>query len=206
MGTLPAARLSVFLPFVRDLATLSKCEDKKTAAIIISNDGSQVYSIGVNGGPRGGADCLCHGNTKYTCVHAEANAIAKCTVNDPNKIFICSYSPCVTCASLIVNSGASAVYYLEAYKDATGLDILRAAGIEVVDMCEEAIRRRKLDRIIDRLRAMHIAILDGDTALGEDGKAAIVAAGLHEGCETITMPEADNVRLRIIWRPITYGD
>lgn len=124
-------RLAVFARFVYDLTSLSKCSDKHTAAIITDNIGSQVYSIGINGGPKGGLNCLCNTGTKYTCIHAEQNAIAKCTVADKDKLMICSYSPCVTCAALIVNSGFSEVYYLEEYKDKTGLEILRDAGIKV---------------------------------------------------------------------------
>lgn len=125
-------RLAVFAAFVDNLKELSKCEDKHTAAIITDSDMSQVYSIGINGGPRGSQyQCLCDMGSKYTCIHAEANAIAKCTSADKDKVMICSYSPCVTCASLIVNSGFSKVYYLCKYKDDTGLDILMEAGIGV---------------------------------------------------------------------------
>lgn len=124
-------RMLVFKNFVRELADLSKCVDKKQAAIIINKDGTQVYSIGVNGGPKGGLDCLCNTPGKYTCIHAEANAIAKCTVADPCKIMICTTSPCVTCAALITNSGFTEVYYLREWKDTMGLRILRDAGIQV---------------------------------------------------------------------------
>lgn len=145
-------RLEVFRDFVMNLAKLSKCTDKGVAAIITDRDGTQVYSIGINGGPRHGVDCLCKLGGKYTCVHAEANAIAKCTVADPQKVFFCSFSPCVTCAALIVNSGASAVYYVEKYKDDAGLQILQKAGIAV-----KCIEKSVLDfeEAIDRLRIGH---------------------------------------------------
>lgn len=123
--------IGVYARFVLDLCSISKCKDKQTAAIAVSSDLQQVYSIGINGGPKGGADCLCGTPGKYTCIHSEANCIAKCTAADKDKVMICSYSPCVTCASLIVNSGFKKVYYIEAYKDTTGLDILRNAGVAV---------------------------------------------------------------------------
>ena len=123
--------LNTYARFVLDLCDLSKCEQKGVAAIAVSGDLQQVYSIGINGGPKGGLDCLCSLGGKYTCIHAEANCIAKCTSTDKDKIMICSFSPCVTCASLIVNGGFKSVYYLEAYKDLTGLEILRNAGIHV---------------------------------------------------------------------------
>lgn len=129
--SLPAKRLSVFARFVADLTTLSKCTDKHTAAIIVNGCGDQIYSIGINGGARHDTDCLCVLPGKYTCIHAEQNAIAKCTAVDDRKIMICSYSPCVTCAALIINSGFSEVYFLEEYKDKTGIQMLRRAGIHV---------------------------------------------------------------------------
>ena len=124
-------RLAIFARFVDDLKNLSKCTDKHTAAIITNKNGDQVYSIGINGGPRGGADCLCVLPGKYTCIHAEQNAIAKCNAADNDKVMICSYSPCITCAALIINSGFSEVYYLEQYKDTTGIEMLSHSGIHV---------------------------------------------------------------------------
>jgi dCMP deaminase len=124
-------RIAVFARFIRDLAKLSKCTDKGTAAIITNRDGSQIYSIGINGGPKHGMDCLCTLGGKYTCIHAEANALAKCTSTDMFKTAFCTLSPCVTCASLLVNSGVDYVYYLDAYKDDTGIKILQDAGIRV---------------------------------------------------------------------------
>ena len=145
-------RIEVFRDFVLNLATLSKCSDKGVAAIITNKEGTQVYSIGINGGPKHGTDCLCKLGGKYTCVHAEANALAKCTVADPEKVFICSYGTCVTCAALIVNSGASAVYYVERYKDDTGLQILQSAGIVVKCIDKDFLA---FEDARDRLRIGH---------------------------------------------------
>jgi len=125
-------RLQIFANFVEDLAKLSKCTQRGVAALIANNNLSQVFSIGINGGPSGSKhQCLCNTEGKYTCIHAEANAIAKCTATDKDKIMICTLSPCVTCASLIVNTGFSAVYYIEEWKDNTGLSILSEAGITI---------------------------------------------------------------------------
>lgn len=124
-------RIQVFKRFVEDLATLSKCTDKHVAAIIIDKEATQVFSIGVNGGPKGGLDCLCTLGGKYTCAHAEANALAKCKQDCRGATMICTMSPCVTCATLIVNAGISCVYYINKYKDDMGLQILQQAGIRV---------------------------------------------------------------------------
>lgn len=125
------ARLDIFLIFAKNMATLSKCTEKKVAAVITNNTFSQVYSIGINGGPIGGIDCLCKLSSKYTCIHAEANAIAKCHAQDHQKVMICTYSPCVTCASLIINSGFTSVIYMEEYHDTTGLSLLKKANVDV---------------------------------------------------------------------------
>lgn len=122
-------RTQVLARFVKDLATLSKCEDRGVAAIITNADGTQIYSMGINGGPKGGPQCLCHMGEKYTCIHAEANALAKCISEDQDKVMICSLAPCVTCASLMANSGIRRVFYLEDYKDNKGAALLTSLGI-----------------------------------------------------------------------------
>lgn len=122
-------RTKVLARFAKDLATLSKCEDRKVAALIVNEDGTQIYSMGINGGPKGGPQCLCVMGDKYTCIHAEANAIAKCTSTDERKVLICTLAPCITCASLIANNGIYRVFYLEDYKDNAGIKLLTELGI-----------------------------------------------------------------------------
>lgn len=127
------ARLKVFKSFTQDLATLSKCSERHVAAIITDKDMSQVYSIGINGGPKGLVDCMCKIDGKYGCVHAEINALVKCRSDAPDKVMIVTLSPCKQCAAAIINApgGFSAVYYTEAWKDDSGIRLLKAAGIRV---------------------------------------------------------------------------
>ena len=126
-------RRQVFANFVKDLAQLSKCEERKVAAVITDKDMTQVYSIGLNGGPKGLVDCMCKIDGKYGCVHAEINALVKCRSDAKDKIMFVTLSPCKQCAAAIINApgGFSAVYYLEEWKDTTGLKLLEAAGINV---------------------------------------------------------------------------
>ena len=129
-GWQPNERLKVFCDFVANLKGLSKCTERKVAAIITDIGLTQIYSIGVNGGPKNLQDCLCVVDGKYGCVHAEQNALIKCT-NPDQKIMIVSLAPCKQCAAAIINTpgGFSTVYYLEKWKDDTGLKLLQAAGI-----------------------------------------------------------------------------
>lgn len=126
-------RLKVFRDFAVDLATLSKCTERKVAAIITDKDLSQIYSIGLNGGPKGLADCMCVIDGKYGCIHAEINALTKCRSNDPDKVMIVTLSPCKQCAAAIINApgGFSEVCFIERWKDDSGLKLLQAAGITV---------------------------------------------------------------------------
>lgn len=145
-----AKTLEIFKDFVGNLAALSKCEQAGQAAIILNSAADQIYSIGINGGPKGGAQCLCNTPGKYTCIHAEAQAIAKCTSTDKDKIMICTTSPCVTCAALIVNTGFKSVFYIKEWHDKTGIEILKQAGIEctaVDDFCVAYARR--LEHAVD---------------------------------------------------------
>ena len=126
-------RIEVFKNFTNNLATLSKCSERKVAAIITDKDLSQVYSIGLNGGPKGLVDCMCKMDGKYGCIHAEINALIKCMTDDPGKVMFVTLSPCKQCAAAIINApgGFSAVYYFEEWKDTTGIKLLKQAGISV---------------------------------------------------------------------------
>ena len=134
-------RLTVFKRFAEDLATLSKCNERHVAAVITDKDLTQVYSIGLNGGPKGLVDCMCAIDGKYGCIHAEINALVKCTNTDFDKVMFVTLSPCKQCAAAIINApgGFSAVYYIEQWKDTTGIELLKAAGIKVQQLHRDSI-------------------------------------------------------------------
>ena len=125
------ARMAVFKSFTIGLATLSKCSERHVAAIITDKDLTQVYSVGINGGPKGLADCMCVIDGKYGCIHAEINALIKCRTDSSDKGMFVTLSPCKQCAAAIINApgGFSTVYYLQEWKDTTGIELLRKAGI-----------------------------------------------------------------------------
>ena len=129
---------SMLVSFALWQAELSKCKDKKTASLLVSADLMQIYSIGINGGPRSGLNCLCDktsAKAKYTCAHSEMNCLVKNTViNDTPKIMICTKQPCQICATLIVNANTNIneVWFVEPYWDDTGLKILHDAGIKTI--------------------------------------------------------------------------
>lgn len=112
----------------------------KVGAIVVSVDNTRVLSVGYNGMWRGGpneVESLERG--KSGTIHAELNALVKCDFNftKPKHMYV-THSPCRECAKLIVNAEIARVVYDAAYRDASGVELLRNAGVEA--MClEEAI-------------------------------------------------------------------
>lgn len=120
----------IFMRFAQDLQQLSKCKEGKVAAIIVSKNGNQVLSIGINGGA-GDTRCLCAAGDKYRCIHAEVNALAKCTSNCEDAVMFCTKAPCIQCSALIINSGIKTVYYGDSYKYPQGIKMLLHNGVQV---------------------------------------------------------------------------
>lgn len=127
------SKLKPILIYLNHLQLQSKCKKGQVAAILVSKDLSQVYSVGINGGPKGQDDCICDSElSKFGCVHAEQNCLVKNTNKYDEKIMICTMAPCVTCAALIVNSDCNITEFIygDDYKDSRGIDILQRAGIK----------------------------------------------------------------------------
>jgi deoxycytidylate deaminase len=126
--------MEVFKAFTQQLASLSKCTERRVAAIITNKSLTQVHSIGINGGPKGLADCMCVIDGKYGCIHAEMNALIKDRYNEKAKVMFITLAPCKQCAAAIINApnSFSAVYYFEDWKEDSGIKLLKSAGITVV--------------------------------------------------------------------------
>lgn len=121
-------------------AEVSKAIRKKVGAVIVTNQG--IVIPGVNGMPSGMSNkCEHHvesmqGNvhliTKEEVIHAELNCILKAAkegVSVLGSTLYVTLSPCLRCSSMIIQSGIKRVVYLETYRDTTGLDLLKDAGI-----------------------------------------------------------------------------
>lgn len=84
------------------------------------------------------SDCdSCKMTTKKEVLHAEANAITKLsrsTQSSEGATLYVTLSPCYDCAKLIIQAGIKRVVYKEQYRETAGLDLLRSAGIEVVNL------------------------------------------------------------------------
>jgi dCMP deaminase len=126
-----------YLRMARTWAELSHCSRKQVGAIIVKD--GMIISDGFNGTPSGFDNCCenADGETHWYVLHAEANAIlkvAKSTHNCHGATLYLTLSPCKDCSKLVVQSGIEKVVYTNEYKDNSGIDFLRRAGVEVVQI------------------------------------------------------------------------
>ncbi|WP_338408931.1 dCMP deaminase family protein [uncultured Flavobacterium sp.] len=123
-----------YLRIAKEWGQLSYCKRKQVGAIIVRD--RMIISDGYNGTPSGFENC-CEdddNNTQWYVLHAEANAIlkvARSTQSCEGATLYITLSPCRDCSKLIHQSGIKRVVYSQEYKDSTGLDFLRKAGVEV---------------------------------------------------------------------------
>lgn len=123
-----------YLKIAREWSKLSYCKRKQVGAIIVKD--KMIISDGYNGTPSGFENC-CEdeeNNTKWYVLHAEANAILKVagsTQSCQDATLYITLSPCKDCSKLIHQSGIKRVVYFDEYKDTSGIDFLRKAGVEV---------------------------------------------------------------------------
>ena len=121
-----------YLRMAHEWGKLSYCKRKQVGAIVVKD--RMIISDGYNGTPTG-FENFCEdevGYTKWYVLHAEANAISKVassTQSCEGATLYITLSPCRECSKLIHQSGIKRVVYQHAYKDGSGLDFLRRAGV-----------------------------------------------------------------------------
>ena len=147
------SRDEMFIKICKVVEQRSTCWRSQVGALIV-RDG-RIISMGYNGPVSGmpactqpdllqtvlldkevtspvGTECMGPGCTRS--LHAETNAIAfaaRAGVSVEGCTMYCSMSPCINCAKVIVNSGIRELKYLEEYRDTSGLELLKKAGIKV---------------------------------------------------------------------------
>ncbi|MGB0527964.1 MAG: deoxycytidylate deaminase [Flavobacteriaceae bacterium] len=123
-----------YMKMAEQWSTLSHCKRKQVGALIVKE--RMIISDGYNGTPTG-FENYCEdeeGYTKWYVLHAEANAILKVagsTQSCQDATLYITLSPCKECSKLIHQAGIKRVVYLNAYKDISGLEFLKRAGVAV---------------------------------------------------------------------------
>lgn len=127
----------IYMQIAYQTAKLSYAERRKVGCIIVKDE--QIVSFGYNGTPHN-FDNSCEIKegealiTKPEVLHAESNAItklAKSTLTSTGADLYTTTMPCYGCSKLIIQSGIKRVFYSEDYRDRSGIDLLKKAGIEV---------------------------------------------------------------------------
>ena len=128
-----------YLRMAYEWGKLSYCERKKVGAIIVKD--RMIISDGYNGTPTG-FENFCEdeeGYTKWYVLHAEANAISKVASSTQScrggTLYI-TLSPCKECSKLIHQAGIVRVVFSKAYRDTSGIEFLKKAGIDVTHISD----------------------------------------------------------------------
>ena len=128
---------SRYLRMAQIWAENSYCQRRKVGALIVKE--KMIISDGYNGTPVG-FENICEDdadNTKDYVLHAEANAITKVAQSNNSSRGATLYvttSPCIECSKLIIQSGIKRVVFGEQYRITDGIDLLRRAGIECLQL------------------------------------------------------------------------
>lgn len=131
-----------YLKMATEWANLSYCKRKKVGALIVKD--RMIISDGYNGTPSG-FENNCedeNGKTNWFVLHAEANAILKIassTQSCKGATLYITMSPCKECSKLILQSGIEKVVYMAGYSDDSGLEFLKNAGIEILNITEDEL-------------------------------------------------------------------
>lgn len=156
------SRDQMFSQICSVVAQRSTCLRSQVGALIVRE--GRIVSMGYNGPVSGMPACSkpddlqqvliiagalepsgteCMGPACTRSLHAETNAIAfaaRAGVSVEGCTMYCSMSPCINCAKVIVNSGIKELKYLEEYRDTSGLELLRKAGITVEQVLAKSIQ------------------------------------------------------------------
>ena len=135
-----------FMSIAQVVATRSNCMKRKVAAIIVKD--RRIISTGYNGTPRGVRNCneggceRCNSNTESgknlvdcVCSHGEENAIVQSAyhgIGIKGSGIYTTFSPCLLCTKMIINSGIGEVVYNAEYPlSEISIRLLKEAGIVV---------------------------------------------------------------------------
>ena len=123
----------VWMNVAHTIAQRSPDPKHKVAAIVVTDDNTQLLSLGYNGDHAGGTNVRESNEPGESgFIHAEVNALIKLDYNNPKrKVMYVTMSPCKMCAKSIVNAGIAEVVFSELYWDTIGIKILESAGIRV---------------------------------------------------------------------------
>lgn len=139
-----------FMDIAELVARRSTCLRRSVGAVIVKD--KRILSTGYNGAPTNIKHCIetgClreklnvpSGERHELCrgCHAEQNAIIQAAfhgVSIKEAMLFCTDFPCSICAKMIINAGIVKFFYKSGYADSTSADILKEAGIEMIQISD----------------------------------------------------------------------
>ena len=126
-----------YLTMANTWAQNSYCKRRQVGALLVKD--KMIISDGYNGTPSG-FENICedeNNKTKPYVLHAEANAITKVAKSNNSSEGATMYvtsSPCLECAKLIIQAGITRVVFTDSYRLEDGIELLKRANIEVVQV------------------------------------------------------------------------
>lgn len=156
-----------FMAIAHVVATRSSCNRRQVAAVIVKDN--RIISTGYNGTPRGIKNCneggcrRCNSDVpsgksldECLCSHAEENAITQAAyhgISVKGATLYTTYSPCLMCAKMIINSGIAKVIYNEPYATSNGISLLIQAGIPTISFdCDKDSLTANIYHTIEQLK------------------------------------------------------
>lgn len=141
-----------FMDIALVAASRSNCSRRHVAAVLVRD--RRIISTGYNGTPRGVRNCSdggcprCNSNTPSghglgdcLCSHAEENSIVQAAyhgISVKGSTLYTTYSPCLTCAKMIINAGIVEVVYHKHYSiDDVSTALLKEAGVIIRPLEED---------------------------------------------------------------------
>lgn len=141
-----------FMDIAKVAASRSNCSRRHVAAVLVRD--RRIISTGYNGTPRGVRNCSdggcprCnsnipsgHGLGDCLCSHAEENSIVQAAyhgISVKGSTLYTTYSPCLTCAKMIINAGIVEVVYHKHYSiDDVSTALLKEAGVIIRPLEED---------------------------------------------------------------------
>ena len=124
-----------YMNIAEEISRRSYAQRLKVGAVLVKNN--SIISDGYNGMPYGFENsCETDNITNIEVLHAESNAIAKIAKSNQSSedsTLYVTVSPCVECAKLMIQCGVKSVYFKHRYRILDGVNLLKAAKINVFE-------------------------------------------------------------------------